>query len=116
ATTEGAGSAGSRAPTGNATTRCCRMATMERTRCWFNPMRPVTPFIMMPMRRLAISPSLGAHVGAQHAAPLHDGGQGMGYAAGTRRRSRSEEHTSELQSRVDLVCRLLLEKKKRNKK
>src|SRR5438105_12905514 len=27
--------------------------------------------------------------------------------------SRSEEHTSELQSRVDLVCRLLLEKKKK---
>src|SRR5438105_8528957 len=27
-------------------------------------------------------------------------------------KSRSEEHTSELQSRVDLVCRLLLEKKK----
>src|SRR5690349_21969100 len=27
-------------------------------------------------------------------------------------RSRSEEHTSELQSRRDLVCRLLLEKKK----
>src|SRR5207247_3730665 len=27
-------------------------------------------------------------------------------------RDRSEEHTSELQSRVDLVCRLLLEKKK----
>src|SRR5690606_40964224 len=28
------------------------------------------------------------------------------------RRSRSEEHTSELQSRENLVCRLLLEKKK----
>src|SRR5206468_9020415 len=28
---------------------------------------------------------------------------------------RSEEHTSELQSRSDLVCRLLLEKKKRTK-
>src|SRR5438105_5788408 len=28
------------------------------------------------------------------------------------RSGRSEEHTSELQSRVDLVCRLLLEKKK----
>src|SRR5207249_9142245 len=27
-------------------------------------------------------------------------------------RQRSEEHTSELQSRFDLVCRLLLEKKK----
>src|SRR2546428_8943869 len=29
-----------------------------------------------------------------------------------RQRERSEEHTSELQSRSDLVCRLLLEKKK----
>src|SRR5947209_19460564 len=31
-------------------------------------------------------------------------------------RVRSEEHTSELQSRQYLVCRLLLEKKKTNKK
>src|SRR5260221_5259449 len=30
--------------------------------------------------------------------------------------SRSEEHTSELQSHSDLVCRLLLEKKKKNEK
>src|SRR5258707_8553757 len=30
--------------------------------------------------------------------------------------SRSEEHTSELQSRQYLVCRLLLEKKKKNSK
>src|SRR5687767_15493030 len=30
--------------------------------------------------------------------------------------SRSEEHTSELQSLAYLVCRLLLEKKKKNKK
>src|SRR5437667_8231162 len=30
-------------------------------------------------------------------------------------RSRSEEHTSELQSHHDLVCRLLLEKKKKQK-
>src|SRR2546422_5050831 len=30
--------------------------------------------------------------------------------------SRSEEHTSELQSRLHLVCRLLLEKKKKKKK
>src|SRR5690242_21554931 len=29
---------------------------------------------------------------------------------------RSEEHTSELQSHVNLVCRLLLEKKKKNKR
>src|SRR2546421_2074125 len=31
-------------------------------------------------------------------------------------RLRSEEHTSELQSRSDLVCRLLLEKKKKTNK
>src|SRR5438105_5566050 len=44
--------------------------------------------------------------------------KGRGLFAGHRRHhsfaaSRSEEHTSELQSRVDLVCRLLLEKKKK---
>src|SRR5690606_42003609 len=33
----------------------------------------------------------------------------------TGRKTRSEEHTSELQSRENLVCRLLLEKKKINK-
>src|SRR6267142_7182847 len=32
-----------------------------------------------------------------------------------RRGPRSEEHTSELQSHVNLVCRLLLEKKKKTK-
>src|SRR5699024_12534290 len=35
-------------------------------------------------------------------------------ASMTALRIRSEEHTSELQSRFDLVCRLLLEKKKKN--
>src|SRR2546427_4491522 len=33
-----------------------------------------------------------------------------------RKRTRSEEHTSELQSQSNLVCRLLLEKKKKKKK
>src|SRR5438132_4442896 len=33
---------------------------------------------------------------------------------GRRGKGRSEEHTSELQSHSDLVCRLLLEKKKRD--
>src|SRR3989449_7337834 len=36
-----------------------------------------------------------------------------GLATSTDTLSRSEEHTSELQSRLHLVCRLLLEKKKR---
>src|SRR5690349_23965330 len=39
------------------------------------------------------------------------GGQSLDVAA--REKGRSEEHTSELQSRRDLVCRLLLEKKKK---
>src|SRR5260370_29939156 len=34
----------------------------------------------------------------------------------TGRDTRSEEHTSELQSHLNLVCRLLLEKKKKKKK
>src|SRR2546428_3906720 len=46
--------------------------------------------------------------------------RGVGHAGWSRRlepddlTGRSEEHTSELQSRSDLVCRLLLAKKKRN--
>src|SRR5437868_8528047 len=46
-------------------------------------------------------------------------GQSVGYEIKTRLPAsaeiRSEEHTSELQSRFDLVCRLLLEKKKKKK-
>src|SRR5258707_11849619 len=41
---------------------------------------------------------------------------GQAPAPTARARMRSEEHTSELQSRQYLVCRLLLEKKKRNPK
>src|SRR5438132_7051864 len=44
-------------------------------------------------------------------------GDGPLLRAGRRRAARrSEEHTSELQSHSDIVCRLLLEKKKRNSK
>src|SRR2546422_5832337 len=39
-------------------------------------------------------------------------GEEQGASAGSA--ARSEEHTSELQSRLHLVCRLLLEKKKKN--
>src|SRR5260370_11666548 len=37
----------------------------------------------------------------------------LGGRGGRTRRMRSEEHTSELQSHLNLVCRLLLEKKKK---
>src|SRR5690242_21488365 len=44
------------------------------------------------------------------------GGRAAIAAAARACRRRSEEHTSELQSHVNLVCRLLLEKKKKKKK
>src|SRR2546429_4084119 len=43
-------------------------------------------------------------------------GKEAGYCRGKGGSMRSEEHTSELQSRLHLVCRLLLEKKKYHKK
>src|SRR5690349_22565678 len=49
---------------------------------------------------------VGAHVGRQD---IELGSETIQHL---RRVPRSEEHTSELQSRRDLVCRLLLEKKK----
>src|SRR5688500_19679678 len=65
---------------------------------------------------------LGQHVGAydgrllEVAATVKIGGVVHAAAAvvdrGLRIRARSEEHTSELQSPCNLVCRLLLEKKK----
>src|SRR5690554_7269864 len=61
------------------------------------------------------------HAGAPGLLAVHAGGlaQGVeivaqlpGFGRGGFGRLRSEEHTSELQSRPHLVCRLLLEKKK----
>src|SRR5207249_12049055 len=48
--------------------------------------------------------------GSRHALAL------AGSLEAARAETRSEEHTSELQSRFDLVCRLLLEKKKKKKR
>src|SRR5262249_61136146 len=41
--------------------------------------------------------------------------KGMGALSSSSTRGRSEEHTSELQSLTNIVCRLLLEKKKKSK-
>src|SRR2546428_7756673 len=41
---------------------------------------------------------------------------GMARPINVEKRLRSEEHTSELQSRSDLVCRLLLDKKKHDRR
>src|SRR5256885_4904755 len=53
------------------------------------------------------------HVAVQHPhAAAGDGAHGQLFVAG-HAELRSEEHTSELQSPCNLVCRLLLEKKKK---
>src|SRR5438132_5857624 len=49
---------------------------------------------------------------AQHAHPARVVAVGISDVPGDDPAVRSEEHTSELQSHSDLVCRLLLEKKK----
>src|SRR2546427_3163071 len=60
----------------------------------------------------------GSHRGATRRRPQAPGEAGGAAAApcraGKAPRGRSEEHTSELQSQSNLVCRLLLEKKKNN--
>src|SRR5947207_4167399 len=55
-------------------------------------------------------------VGVTHASLVgHSLGAAVAVTYALTRPARSEEHTSELQSHSDLVCRLLLEKKKKNK-
>src|SRR5256886_6232037 len=56
------------------------------------------------------------HFVAQSIADAQSGGSFPGVLKSYRpiERQRSEEHTSELQSQSNLVCRLLLEKKKKN--
>src|SRR5206468_6693984 len=62
--------------------------------------------------RLADDRHAGAGSAGRNGARLGHRGWGIP----RRPKDRSEEHTSELQSRSDLVCRLLLEKKKKQKK
>src|SRR5438477_2836595 len=69
-------------------------------------------------RALTDARQLFAGKHCQHPLAAHHGADGdvpcvIGDDAADDRRSRSEEHTSELQSHVNLVCRLLLEKKKK---
>src|SRR5690242_20805759 len=70
-------------------------------------------------RRIANLCSRRAHRSAASAVPLHHSGRSewtTGCSPCPRPiplSNRSEEHTSELQSHVNLVCRLLLEKKKK---
>src|SRR3989442_11284649 len=70
---------------------------------------------LFPYTTLFRSPQEKAEpVGPYAMATLRSRGNGSSGSAGMTRSHRSEEHTSELQSRPHLVCRLLLEKKKKH--
>src|SRR2546429_3483049 len=62
---------------------------------------------------LAVASLAQAPPAKQKPAAKKSGGAVSGRLLFRGRRLRSEEHTSELQSRLHLVCRLLLEKKKK---
>src|SRR2546428_12879790 len=67
--------------------------------------------ISRPRADAEVLAAVGGIVGVGIAGDLHVG-VGPGGIPAPQQLCRSEEHTSELQSRSDLVCRLLLEKKK----
>src|SRR5206468_10513209 len=67
--------------------------------------------IERPAARAEADESARRHRAERAPRPRHPAACGLRTAVGGGKRS--EEHTSELQSRSDLVCRLLLEKKKR---
>src|SRR2546429_8085564 len=72
--------------------------------------RPTPRAVLLALRRQQLPDARLQHVHQPephgHGDVLQDGPRGRAETA------RSEEHTSELQSRLHLVCRLLLEKKK----
>src|SRR5207249_7211980 len=76
---------------------------------WTTWRTPSTPFAWVASNCFTLPPNTGQR--ATVATSMPGTLMSMPYTA----EGRSEEHTSELQSRFDLVCRLLLEKKKKNK-
>src|SRR2546427_7200757 len=77
------------------------------------PRSPLFPYTTLFRSSIAPPPDVRNHWEAEGGQPF---GGGAAVAAPPRRTHvRSEEHTSELQSQSNLVCRLLLEKKKKTK-
>src|SRR5437773_3455574 len=81
------------------------------------PRSTLFPYTTLFRSGRALGPRAGrAHgAAARRAARAARGAGSAGRGRGRARGARSEEHTSELQSHHDLVCRLLLEKKKQKK-
>src|SRR5256885_12124937 len=83
------------------------------------PYPPLSRSLLPSTQRFpAMSTSHDTLLAAQQLAQLHAGFAQLAQqqlSAAVHGQQRSEEHTSELQSPCNLVCRLLLEKKKKNK-
>src|SRR5690349_22378050 len=79
--------------------------------CFFFRIRPPPRSTLFPYTTLFRSPARLDQLRRRAGLLDHDR-RTVGRRDFRQRRQRSEEHTSELQSRRDLVCRLLLEKKK----
>src|SRR5438034_7889453 len=77
------------------------------------PRSTLFPYTTLFRSGLGAEAAEGAELGDAHAHGLDDPPAPGHRAEAERRVRRSEEHTSELQSHSDLVCRLLLEKKKK---
>src|SRR2546422_2063276 len=79
--------------------------TLFRSRHWLTMKEPAWPHVHYP--------PIDYQKAVYYSAPKK---QGQGPKSLDEVDPRSEEHTSELQSRLHLVCRLLLEKKKQREK
>src|SRR2546422_5295231 len=90
-----------------ATTEIYTLSLHDALPIWLNlNISPLTLFVMVPM------------ITCVSALPITPSGLGVRenlYVLMLSAPARSEEHTSELQSRLHLVCRLLLEKKKQTR-
>src|SRR5215204_6813540 len=109
-------------------TPCKRPHPARRVEGSYAPTRPIRLGIEECFERPAVC-GHQSHVAARHGLPgrrshcrlddldrqqgSRDTHRGVPHPGKATRASRSEEHTSELQSHSDLVCRLLLEKKKK---
>src|SRR5690606_41416990 len=89
---------------------CLFLVTVRRP-----PRSTLFPYTTLFRSRFAVLAPVPGFVDEEEGAPGGDLDGQLGLHVGDRLPDgRSEEHTSELQSRENLVCRLLLEKKKQN--
>src|SRR2546426_4691542 len=92
-------------------------ASVRRSGCWAVKAAAIQrAFMRGLLQRESVDGATGAGRGVFHdraSGWMGEGGQGLRANYHRPRRTRSEEHTSELQSPCNLVCRLLLEKKKK---